>query len=105
MGHHVKASTTSESRLQELLSAKVEPFIVDIDGLSSDIKTFLQTNILIINIPSKNIDGFIGLLREIEKSEVEKLLFVSSTSVYENNNNSNHASFRDGIFKRRYCRR
>ena len=46
------------------------------------LQTFLQTTILIINIPSKNINGFIALLKEIENSEVEKLLFVSSTSVY-----------------------
>jgi nucleoside-diphosphate-sugar epimerase len=86
MGNHVKASTTSESRLPELSSIKVEPFIVDIERLSSNLQTFLQANILIINIPSKSIDDFIGLLKEIENSEVEKLLFVSSTSVYKNIN-------------------
>ena len=86
MGHHVKASTTSESRLPELSSIKVEPFIVDIERLSSNLQTFLQANILIINIPSKNIEGFIELLKEIENSEIEKVLFVSSTSVYENKN-------------------
>ena len=63
MGNHVKASTTSESRLPELSSIKVEPFIVDIERLSRNLQTFLQANILIINIPSKNIDGFIGLLK------------------------------------------
>ena len=86
MGNDVKASTTSESRLPELLSIKAEPFIIDLERLSSNLQTFLQANILIINIPSKSIDGFTGLLKEIEKSEVEKLLFVSSTSVYENKN-------------------
>jgi len=70
----------------ELSSIKVEPFIVDIERLSSNLQVFLQANILIINIPSKSIDSFIGLLKEIEKSEVGKLLFVSSTSVYENKN-------------------
>ena len=86
MGNLVKASTTSESRFQELTSIKVEPFLVDIERLSSDLQTFLQANILIINIPSKNIEGFIELLKEIENSEIEKVLFVSSTSVYENKN-------------------
>ena len=85
-GNHVKASTTSESRFQELLSVKVEPFLVDIERLSNNLQTFLQANILIINIPSKNLDGFIGLLKEIENSEVKKVLLVSSTSVYENKN-------------------
>jgi nucleoside-diphosphate-sugar epimerase len=86
MGNLVKASTTSESRFQELSSIKAEPFLVDIERLSSDLQTFLQANILIINIPSKNIEGFIKLLKEIEKSDIEKVLFVSSTSVYENKN-------------------
>ena len=86
MGNHVKASTTSESRVPELSSIKVEPFIVDIERLSSNLQVFLQASILIVNIPSKSIGGFSGLLKEIEKSEVEKLLFVSSTSVYENKN-------------------
>ena len=72
--------------MPELSSIKVEPFIVDIERLPSNFQTFLQANILIINIPLKSIDGFIGLLKEIENSEVEKLLFVSSTSVYENTN-------------------
>ena len=86
MGHKVKASTTSESRLPGLTSIKVEPFIIDIETLLENIQPFLQTNILIINIPSKNIDGFRNLIKEIEKSEIEKVIFVSSTSVYENNN-------------------
>jgi nucleoside-diphosphate-sugar epimerase len=86
MGNNVKASTTRENRLPELSSIKVEPFIIDIARLPSNIQTFLQTKILIINTPSKSIEGFIGLLKEIEDSEVEKLLFVSSTSVYENIN-------------------
>lgn len=86
MGHHVKASTTSESRLSELSSLKVEPFLVDIGKLSSNLQTFLQANVLIINIPSKNVDGFINLIKEIEKSEIENILFVSSTSVYQDMN-------------------
>ncbi len=86
MGHHVKASTTSESRIPELTSIKIEPFIIDIERLTSNIQAFLQGNVLLINIPSKSIDGFRNLIKEIEKSEIEKVIFVSSTSVYENKN-------------------
>ena len=77
LGNSVKASTTSESRLSELTSVKAEPFIIDIERLSSSIQTFLQANVLIINIPSKNTDGFKNLIKEIEKHEIEKVLFVS----------------------------
>lgn len=86
MGHHVKASTTSESRLPELTSIKAEPFIIDVEVLPDTIQNFLQADVLLINIPSKNIDGFRRLGKEIEKSAIEKVLFVSSTSVYENKN-------------------
>ncbi|MHC4844456.1 MAG: Rossmann-fold NAD(P)-binding domain-containing protein, partial [Planctomycetota bacterium] len=86
MGNRVNASTTSESRLSELTSIKVKPFIIDIGRLPNNIQAFLQANVLIINIPSKNIDGFSNLIQEIEKSEIEKVLFVSSTSVYEDIN-------------------
>ena len=85
-GHHVKASTTSESRLPELTSIGVKPFIIDIARLPINLQAFLQTNVLIINIPSKDIDAFSILAKEIEKSKVEHVLFVSSTSVYENKN-------------------
>ena len=86
MGNHVNASTTSESRLSELTSINVKPFIIDIGRLPGNIQAFLQAHVLIINIPSKNIDGFSNLIQEIEKSEIEKVLFVSSTSVYEDIN-------------------
>ncbi len=83
MGNSVKASTTSESRLAELTPIKADPFTIDIGKLQNNIQTFLQANVLIINIPS---DDFSNLIKEIEKSEIDKVLFVSSTSVYENNN-------------------
>ncbi len=86
MGNQVKASTTSESRLAELSAFNVEPFIVAIEHLSENLRTFLQANVLIINIPSGNIDAFGSLVTEIERSDIEKVILVSSTSVYEDNN-------------------
>ena len=80
----VKASTTSENRIAELKSIGADPFIVNIDSLTSNVRSFLQANILIINITSKSVAGFRRLADEIEASEVENVLFVSSTSVYQN---------------------
>ena len=62
------------------------PFIIDINSLTNNVKDFLQANILIINITSKSISGFRHLINEIEASEIENVLFVSSTSVYGNVN-------------------
>ena len=47
-----------------------------------EIQAFLESAVLIVNITSKDIDGFERLVEAIENSRVEKVLFVSSTSVY-----------------------
>ena len=86
LGYRVKASTKSIGRLQELAAKGTEPFIVDIESLDNDIATFLQADILIINITSKKLDSFARLITKIEESGIEKVLFVSSTSVYANLN-------------------
>lgn len=85
-GYLVRSSTTSKNRTKDLKSIGADPFIIDIDSLANTTQDFLQANILIINIPSKNISGFRHLLSEIEASEIEKVLFISSTSVYKNVN-------------------
>ncbi len=59
-----------------------EACIVDISQTLDDIDAFLQADTLIINITSKDIDGFQRLLRKIEASPIQAVLFVSSTSVY-----------------------
>lgn len=83
-GYEVKASTTSENRTADLASIGANPFIVNIDTLTSNVNNFLQSDILIVNITSKNIDGFSNLAARIEASDIRKIIFVSSTSVYEN---------------------
>nr|BAH89575.1 dTDP-glucose 4,6-dehydratase [uncultured bacterium] len=66
---------------------KAKPFIIDLEAeLPANIQAFLNADILIVNIPSKNIDAFAELIQAIEQSPVKKVLFVSSTSVYKNNN-------------------
>lgn len=84
-GYHVKSSTRQSVRFAEIESCGASPFLVDIDQLS-DIKAFLDSEILIINITSKNQHGFINLIRQIESSPIQKILFISSTSVYQNLN-------------------
>ena len=83
-GFSVKASTTSERRIADLESIGADPFVVNIDSLTDNIQDFLRANILVVNIPSKNIAGFHHLADEIETSAIENVLFISSTSVYQN---------------------
>ena len=82
----VKASTRSTHRMGELRASGVHPYLIDIKDLSGSIKSFLDCDVLIINITSKNSASFTGLIRSIEASEIRKLLFVSSSSVYLNTN-------------------
>ncbi|RSC92299.1 NAD(P)-binding domain-containing protein [Tenacibaculum singaporense] len=80
-GHTVKGSTTSKEKLQELESVAIAPYLVDIskEHISSE---FLNADILIIAITSKEVEDFKWLITSIEKSNITKVIFISATSVY-----------------------
>ena len=99
-GFSVKGSTTSEAKHFELKTLGIDPFVIALGSksITGDIENFINgSKILIINIPpqlrGKNTDFsteeekvFVAkiktLLKYIEKSTIENVLFVSSTSVY-----------------------
>ena len=88
-GFSIKGSTTSPNRIGELESKEIE---LSPDEISGDYEAFLQNSkILIIDIPPKlrgeNPESFVGKMKTfIQKavlnSSIEKVLFISSTSVY-----------------------
>ena len=83
LDHTIKLSTRSTEKLSILAELSVIPYLIDIDDLSNEIQTFLASELLIINITSKNKNSFAKLIREIEQSKVKKILFISSSSVYQ----------------------
>jgi nucleoside-diphosphate-sugar epimerase len=96
-GFSINGSTTSAEKLSILKSAGIEPFHLQLDEekISETVADFLaESQILIVNIPPKlrgnSTENFVAkmtnLIPFIEKSMVEKVLFVSSTSVYGENN-------------------
>ena len=87
-GFSVKGSVRSKEKLELLHSASVIPFLLDIDGEITDPSwaPFLDSDILIIAIPSKNQTGFSSLISALEPSSIKHVIFVSSTSVYSDNN-------------------
>jgi nucleoside-diphosphate-sugar epimerase len=96
-GFSVSGSTTSIEKISLLKNLGVEPFLLSIEGntINGDVLSFLkESSVLIINIPPKlrgNLaDNFVEkiavLIPFIENSNVEKVLFVSSTSVYGDSN-------------------
>lgn len=99
-GHSVKGSTTSNDKKELLENAGIAhyPIALEVKNFSAPVADFLENSpILIIAIPpklrGKNKDysdaqnnSFVqkikNLIPYIEKSSVEKLLFISSTAVY-----------------------
>ena len=80
-GYAVKGSTTSEEKLELLEMNGIEPYIVDISDFE-EYDSFLNSDILIIAITSKDVDGFENLIAQIQESPIQKVIFISSTSVY-----------------------
>ncbi|MDP2089700.1 MAG: NAD(P)-binding domain-containing protein [Flavobacteriaceae bacterium] len=85
-GFKVKGSTTSEEKLHRLIAIGIETYQLSLESLNETMLPFFDTEILIVNIPSKNIAEFNKLISFIKKSTIKKVLFVSSTSVYRDNN-------------------
>ena len=92
--HHVKGSTTSPEKLEILTSAGIDPFLLSVSsqGISGDITGFLaNSELLIINIPPglrRDPDRDFAraiqhLIERIEPSGIKRVIFISSTSVYE----------------------
>lgn len=81
-GFAVKGSTTSEAKLSEFQELGITPFLINLEALTHNITAFLASEILIVALPSKDIEGFRNLIGQIEKSAIKKVIFISSTSVY-----------------------
>jgi nucleoside-diphosphate-sugar epimerase len=96
-GFSVNGSTTSEEKLSILENVGIQPFQIILleNKIAGNLDAFLNNSkILIIDIPPKlrgNLnENFVSKIENIvpiiEKSTIEKVLFVSSTSVYGESN-------------------
>lgn len=92
-GYKIKGSTTSENKISVLKEHEINPFLLALyeDKIEGNIHDFLNdSNILIVDIPPKlrslTSENFVSkiklLIAAIEKSNIKKVLFISSTSVY-----------------------
>lgn len=91
--YSVHGSTTRKEKLDILGKEGINPFLVILgeDSIKGHIKEFLdKVDILIINVPpglrgnhkEDYVRKMMLLHHEIKKSDVKKIIFVSSTSVY-----------------------
>ena len=93
-GHSVKGSTTSSEKITALNSEGIEGYLIQLssEGISGDIENCLaDCDVLVLNIPPglrKNpeanyVKQLQYILPYVEESSVKKVLFISSTSVYD----------------------
>lgn len=96
-GFSVKGSTTSLEKISVLKTVGVDAYLIELSEteITGDLNLFLKdSEILIVDIPPKlrgtSSENFVqkiqNLIPFIENSSVQKLVFISSTSVYSDNN-------------------
>lgn len=94
-GYAVKGSTTTPEKLKHLADAGVQPYLLDFgSGKTVEPNDFFTSEVLIICIPPKRnsstLDQYTDKITAIATlaatSRTEQVLFISSTSVYGDNN-------------------
>ena len=96
-GFVVKGSTTNLDKISILENNKIQAFQIELSEIEikGEIDSFLKNSeILIIDIPPKlrgvSSENFVkkiqNLIPFIEKAKIEKVIFISSTSVYADDN-------------------
>jgi nucleoside-diphosphate-sugar epimerase len=88
----VKGSTTHTEKLEILEENGIEPFLLRLNPqLECEyVDKFLESDILIINIPPKislqktdaHVEQVSNLLKAVKNSSIKKIIYISSTSVY-----------------------
>lgn len=91
-GYMVRGSTTRDDKLEGLREKGIDPFLIrfDPEAEGDGILDFLQSDVLIVNIPPPrrsdvveyHIAQFSSLIDALGQSPVRFVLMVSSTSVY-----------------------
>jgi len=96
-GFLIKGSTTSEEKILMLKNIGINPFLIRLESQNvvGEMDRFLDgSTTLIIDIPPKlrgnSSEDFVGkiqnLIAHLENSTLKNVLFISSTSVYGENN-------------------
>ena len=96
-GFSVNGSTTSTEKILNLKNVGISPFLIELGefAINGNVSEFLEgIQVLIIDIPPKlrgtATENFVAKIKNlitfIEKSGLKKVVFVSSTSVYSDEN-------------------
>jgi nucleoside-diphosphate-sugar epimerase len=92
----VKGSTITAEKINDLETTGIQPYYVKVgtDSIEMDYAAFFNTDVLIIAIPPQRIENIEEIypqqinqvIQFIEKLKIPKVIFISSTSVFENSN-------------------
>lgn len=93
-GVTVKGSTTTEAKIAVLKSENIKPYLLTLEEVNETTYTQFtsESDVIIINIPPKRIPNISTIyLEQIERilpfiNDTQKVVFISSTSVYQNTN-------------------
>lgn len=92
-GCEVKGTTTSKDKIKLLTNEQIDPYYLNIssEGVMGNIQESLsESDVLVLNIPpglrrnpgQNYVASIQNLIPNIEASQIKKVLFISSTSVY-----------------------
>lgn len=91
-GYQVKGSTRTKEDLAKLKEKGITPFLIVLDPeiRGDNLDSFFDSQILIINFPPERRDDIVSyhglqavsLIDKIKASPIDRVIFVSSTSVY-----------------------
>ncbi|MBK3517846.1 NAD(P)-binding domain-containing protein [Carboxylicivirga marina] len=89
-GWTVKGSTTSENKFDHLKQIGILPCLLDVARPETFKNDFFKSDYILINIPPtkvmRQVSVYWPLIKVIEKEGAQKVIFISSTSVYPSNN-------------------
>jgi nucleoside-diphosphate-sugar epimerase len=94
-GFKINGSTTSIDKLDLLKSNSIAPFLVQLEENDrNNLSAFLNADLLIINVPPGRNKDYVNdynikmqdLAKAVSNSCIKKIIFISSTSVYEEYN-------------------
>ena len=97
LGHTVKGSTTSKDKLEKIKAAGMQAFLLKVEEelVGEQLDDFFSCDLLVINIPPGRRNPNVArdyprqissILRKACEKDIQRCLFISSTSVYGDEN-------------------
>ncbi|MGB3463676.1 MAG: NAD(P)-binding domain-containing protein [Cyclobacteriaceae bacterium] len=91
-GFSVKGSTTTPDKIESIENHGIIPFLLKAGQEGKDMSRFLQSDLLVLNIPpgKSNEESYISSMKSMAEivalSPIRKVVYISTSSVYPNTN-------------------